>query len=715
MSEQIEDVLRETARRLNEAQAMAHVGSWEWDVRRNVITWSDEMYRIAGLEPGSVDITYESYMALVPESARRATSTMVERAFREGRPFSWEDTVRIDRGRWIRNIGHVEIGPDGAPWRMYGTSQDVTEQMLRDEALRDSEQLLREAEQVANIGSWSWDLRTNAVRWSEGLYRIFGIDADAQPMTYASVRERLLPEHRTVMDDAFRQSLQTAEPFMFEGRFVRADGTIRWAQGRGHPVQGRKGIERMFGTVQDVTERKNIEDELRETARRLNEAQAMARLGSWEWDVPNNEIIWSEEMYRVTGIDPETKITADTYMSMISRERRHRMRELLNRSLSSPEPFSWDETVAFRDRWLRVVGHTEMGPDGKPTRMFGTTQDVTAQTLKDQALRDSEHQLQEAEAVAHVGSWSMDPQSRAVRWSSELYRIFGFEPFDGAIDYEMIRERFHPDDRGLMDDGFRRLLRDGVAAAIEGRILRTDGSLRWIHARGQPVDGRDGTGSIIGTVQDITDRKEAEQEVRASRARIVQAADAERRRVERDLHDGAQQRLVSLAVALQFAQKQVNDNQPLQDTLAQIAGELHGALAELREFARGIHPAILTEEGLAAAIESLTERCPVATAVVQLPEGRFAEHVEAAAYFVVSEALTNIVKYAGASKVTVSAGRRGRDLVVEVADDGAGGADPAGGSGLRGLQDRLAAIDGRLDIVSPAGGGTRVRAVIPCA
>ncbi len=199
-----------------------------------------------------------------------------------------------------------------------------------------------------------------------------------------------------------------------------------------------------------------------------------------------------------------------------------------------------------------------------------------------------------------------------------------------------------------------------------------------------------------------------------SRARIVEAGDAERRRLERNLHDGAQQRLVSLSLALRLARARLETDPESSTALLEAASEeLATALEELRELARGIHPAILTDRGLAPALEALASRSPVAVSIHALPEGRLPPQVEAAAYYVVSESLANVAKYAGASRVDVSVACRDGWAFVEVADDGAGGADPARGSGLLGLADRVEALAGNLDVESPAGSGTRVRARIP--
>jgi signal transduction histidine kinase len=252
--------------------------------------------------------------------------------------------------------------------------------------------------------------------------------------------------------------------------------------------------------------------------------------------------------------------------------------------------------------------------------------------------------------------------------------------------------------------------RDGkrVGAILYDAALRDDPSLVRAAA-------------AAAALQLENERLEAElrarvEELQTSRARLVEVSMGERRRLERDLHDGAQQRLVALSLQLGLARRKV-DSDPA--TAAQLLDasrtELGTALEELRELARGIHPAILTDRGLGAALHALAERAPLPVDLHQMPEDRLPPAVEAAAYFVVAESLTNVAKYSSAEHASVSVGRANGFAVVEVSDDGVGGADPAAGTGLRGLADRLAALDGRLEVQSPPGGGTVIRANIPCA
>ena len=250
----------------------------------------------------------------------------------------------------------------------------------------------------------------------------------------------------------------------------------------------------------------------------------------------------------------------------------------------------------------------------------------------------------------------------------------------------------------------------GDPSVIEYHLDFEDGSRRHYEGR----FAASGDDEFLMIVREITERKQQQEELEASRQRIVAAGDAARRKLERNLHDGAQQRLVSLSLSLRLAQNQVAKSPARADELLEASREeLMQALEELRELARGIHPAVLTDRGLEAALEALAGRAALPVEIDCIPDVELPPPVEAAAYYVVSEALANITKYSGASAVKVSIGQVDGYALVEVADDGVGGADPTRGSGLSGLSDRVASLNGKLVIDSPPGAGTRIRAEIP--
>jgi PAS domain S-box-containing protein len=304
----------------------------------------------------------------------------------------------------------------------------------------------------------------------------------------------------------------------------------------------------------------------------------------------------------------------------------------------------------------------------------------------------------------------LDSEGRIVRFNDAVVRATGIE------DDEQVRGR------PIADVLVSERDRPTVAALVfafdpgphEHRWTGRDGGELVVEWSLTPIEDAQGQPGVLLTGLDVSERARHEGELRSSRMRLVEAGDAERRRLERNLHDGAQQRLVALSLALRLAQSKLASDPVRADSiLSEAAAELALALQELRELARGIHPAMLTDRGLYAALESLAERSPVPVELdVDLGE-RFAEPVEAAAFYVASEALANVAKYAHANGVTVAVTRSDGSVAITISDDGVGGADPARGSGLRGLVDRVEALGGTLQVTSPVAEGTIVHAELP--
>jgi signal transduction histidine kinase len=312
----------------------------------------------------------------------------------------------------------------------------------------------------------------------------------------------------------------------------------------------------------------------------------------------------------------------------------------------------------------------------------------------------------EADEVVVVGNWSeRDPY--------ELYVGSRFKLRGGAISRVKATQRparaLYTDDR----DGSEREM---IAAPIvvSGRLWGAT-TISVPRPLAFPSDAEERLGKFTSLVAVALANAETQEKLRASRARIVQAGDAARRRLERNLHDGAQQRLVTLSLSLRLAlSKLQEDPSAAQELLEAASAELALALEELRELARGLHPAILSDRGLGAALEALVARAPLPVELHDVPPERLPPPVEAAAYYVVAETLTNVAKYAAAHSAHVTVTRRDGLAIVEVDDDGVGGADVSQGSGLRGLADRVEALNGRLLLTSEPGRGTHVRAEIPC-
>jgi PAS domain S-box-containing protein len=343
--------------------------------------------------------------------------------------------------------------------------------------------------------------------------------------------------------------------------------------------------------------------------------------------------------------------------------------------------------------------------------------DVSARRFAEQALERSREFISEVGdstpallvIVNEEGHVLRDGLNRAMR------DAFGWTDEDGrnVPFWELLVE----------DRGDRERAEEIVRAAIAGEHS-SEVDMVWVGRYGEqrsvawtctPMpDLMDGRRVLLISGVDVSERNRQEKELRKSRARLVEAADSERRRLERNLHDGAQQRLVSLSLWLRIAQSKLRtEPDEAAEILATASDELGQALDDLRELARGLHPALLTDRGLVPALHALCARSPLDVQFHAMLEERLPDPVEAALFYVAAEGLTNVAKYAHAGETHVRVARAGESVVIEIEDDGIGGADPEGGSGLRGLADRVEALDGRLRVASSPGRGTLVRAEIP--
>jgi len=407
-------------------------------------------------------------------------------------------------------------------------------------------------------------------------------------------------------------------------------------------------------------------------------------------------------------------------------------RDALRKALGDPS-LNLAYWLSDRSRWVGVSGwevDLEAASQGRRTTLVEHDGEVVAAFIHDPSV---DRELAGAVSAAASLALAREQSIQVVRQSESRYRallnaipdlMFRMSRDGTYLDFKGDRDDLAVPPEELIGSNARDILPvdvaegllEGIAHALDtGEVATGEYELTLNNVRRtfEARIVRDGDEAVL-IVRDISERKRQEDELRGSRVRLLRAGDEARRRLERNLHDGAQQRLVSLSLALRLAHARLRDApEEAERLLAGASEELAQALEELRELARGIHPAVLSERGLSAALEALAGRAPVPVGVT-VPPDRFPPAVEAAAYYVISEALANVAKYAEASAVEIRVTRQNGRAVVEVADDGVGGADPTRGSGLSGLVDRVEALDGVLKVESAPGAGTRIRAEIPC-
>jgi PAS domain S-box-containing protein len=532
-----------------------------------------------------------------------------------------------------------------------------------------------------------------------------------------------------------------------EDWFVRKDGSMFPVRYVSAPIETPAGRGAVVAFT-DIAERRRAEDALREhdvnEARnaelRASESRMRALLEAAfdaivSTDRDGRVTYFNAAAQRTFGYSTEETIGREVVMLIVPPRLRERHRRWWSQRLLAGE----------RDMLGRQIEAVAMHADGREIPVEFTVaelslagspgftayfRDITERRhAAEQAAR--ERDLADARAMQLAASErqqrsileaaldcviSSDETGRVTYFNAAAERIFGC-PADQVIGQEMADVIVPPSLRDAHRRGFARHLATGERRILDRHIeltaMRADGAefpaelaITRVDLPGGPV--------FTGYLRDISERKRAEEDLRDARRRVIEAADGERRRIARDLHDGAQQQLVNVEFNLQLAAQQMGvDTQSARESIALARDEARAGTVALREMVAGIHPAILTHRGLAAAIASLAGRLPVPVELSELHDGRLAQSVEAGAYFVISEALTNVVKHARASQARVQTAVAEGHLVAVVSDNGVGGATRSGGSGLTGLADRVAALDGTLDLVSDAGRGTTLRCRIP--
>jgi PAS domain S-box-containing protein len=336
---------------------------------------------------------------------------------------------------------------------------------------------------------------------------------------------------------------------------------------------------------------------------------------------------------------------------------------------------------------------------------------VVERRRAEQEVRASESRLRAMLEAALDAVVTMDVSGRVLGWNHAAEAMFGYDASE-ATGRDMAELIVPPGLRDAHRRGLARFRETERPVVLDRRLaltgMRRDGTEFPVELTITRI-GLPGPPTFTGYLRDITDRTRADEELRASRARLVEVADGERRRIQRNLHDGAQQRLTAVLLDLGRLRASSRERDPRLDVAID---ELAAGLQEIRELAGGLHPSLLSERGLVAALEALALRSPVSVELRELPRRRLPAQIEAAAYYVVAEALANVQKHAEARRVIVQARAEDDRVLVTVVDDGTGGAD-RDGSGLRGLADRVEALGGRLALDSRPGRGTRLRAEIP--
>src|SRR3984893_3891574 len=524
--------LQESKARLEEAQRVAHVGHWEWDLETDVVVWSDETYRIFGLSPQERPMDLATVRAMVHPEDRESLYQGVDEdllagvrpdaEFRIVRPNGEVRTVHsVTPKRWNSMPGDAKRDASGRPYKLFGTVQDITERKRAEEALQEisrnlleSKARLEEAQRVAHVGHYYWNLVTNRVTWSDELYRIYGLSPQEGPIDMAMIREMIHPEDREFVFRAAEEALHSEVRPDTEHRVVRPSGEVRTVHGLGTVKRDASGRPyEMFGTVQDITDRRRAEEALQQSKFYLSEGQRLAHMGSWAFNDSGH--YWSDELYKIYGLDPQNGApTVEQYLALVHPQDRAAMAETIKRMQEEHRGFDQIERIVRPDGQLRYVRSVAVPvvEQGVFKGFVGTTMDVTEQELLTQELRREQEYLAEAQSLTHAGSFACNfVTGKIFHLSDEAFRIYGLDPSSRDIPFERFYKATHPEDEPSLREEFYGAIQARMDYDLEYRIYRPDGTIRFLRSVGHHNPAGE-IGEYVGITMDITERKRAEEE-----------------------------------------------------------------------------------------------------------------------------------------------------------------------------------------------------------
>jgi PAS domain S-box-containing protein len=706
--------------------------AFEWDPLSDVVVIPRERAIELGINVAA-QITGQQLLSRVHPDDRE-TLTIALAGLAPGSPCIHTNFRILDSDRGlIRVESHccAVFDEGGRKRRITGIVTDITAGQLAKEELADANTRLHLAMDAGKSVGWDWDVQTGTDCWFGDLQTIFGIASKAYIGHVDDFRRRIHPDDKARVWQSVMKAMNSQAPYVAEFRIIREDGSHCWVAAQGKFYYRLDGEpERMMGIAVDITDRKVAEENLQKKDIELAQSQRLAEVGSWKWNPENDTVAWSEELYRITGRDPRLPAPSFAEHARIySRESFEELREAVVEALRSGKPYEVVLEMVHPDggtRWIIGRGEVQRDATGRIIGLHGTAQDITERRRSREALRESEERLRLAAQAGRMYAYEWDRKTDVIIRSAEFAHILGLKDDPNNTTCHQMLTSVHPDDREKIVAATDGCTPESPTCRVRYRVIRPDGSVVWLEKNAHAFF--DGNGSIlrmIGMVADITERKLAEEAISSMSRRLIEAQEAERARIARDLHDNIGQRLALLSVALDQAKlMSPSSAQHFPGRLEEIRKQVQDISAEVYSLSHELHPAKLRHMDMVHAMRgfclelSEQQKVDINFGHKDIPENVPPE-VSICLFRVLQEALRNAVKHSNVRLFDVEVRGTSDALHLTVRDTGLGFApDDAAkgrGLGLTSMQERLNLVNGALSIQSQENCGTSVHARVPLA
>ncbi|MFL5809764.1 MAG: PAS domain-containing protein, partial [Flavisolibacter sp.] len=533
--------LRKSEALYKQAEKIANMGNWSWDLKTNKLEWTDQLYRIYGLEPQAEEITIDKFLSFIHPDDKEYVESGVDRLDTEQ---SLDYTFRIITNdgsqKWLRSIAQVLYDDAGKKTFVVGIEQDVTEKQKLIGKLEESQRLYKQAQELARMGNFSWELQTNEVFWSDEIYRLydkpFGTKANFQ-----DAFDPIITAHKEKVQEAIEKTIQTKKGYSISYAIQTKKGTLKYVTLYTDVILSKNGeATHIIGTAQDVTEKEQLIERLQESEKRYMQAQSIAKMGNWTFDMNTQETIWSDEIFSIYEMPKGTSPSIEEWKKFLDPSEQEVVMSLFEDAIKENKPLDVIHKIILPDGRKKILhrkGEVIYNEEGNATKIIGTTQDITEQYKTQNELKESQTFIRKITDATPSIIASYNVNTGKYSFISEgINKLLGYsaeEVMEAGLPF--ISALVHPDDlQPLMEKNSKALEEanssDKIEMVIEFtyRMKHRNGQYRWFHTYGTIFD-RNSKGKVeqvLNISLDVTDQKEAIETIKEQEYFIQQIADA---------------------------------------------------------------------------------------------------------------------------------------------------------------------------------------------